>query len=64
MTHIRDDRDEEKPRRCLRCSEMFLSKHAGNRICPECTSKPVPNFPITRTGVEDQSVESDYDDFE
>jgi len=24
---------ETKHRRCLRCNRMFLSKHAGNRLC-------------------------------
>ena len=41
MPNRRDDRADEKPRRCLRCQELFLSKNAGNRICPGCTGKPV-----------------------
>jgi hypothetical protein len=28
-----------KPRRCLRCSDVFSSAHAGNRICEVCTER-------------------------
>lgn len=29
-------RDLPKRRRCLRCREMFMSEHAGNRLCEGC----------------------------
>jgi len=32
----RNPRNVEKLRKCLTCSEMFLSSHAGNRICEKC----------------------------
>ena len=33
-----DDRQREKLRKCLSCQRMFLSAHAGNRICPGCAA--------------------------
>lgn len=35
-----DDRQQPKQRKCLRCQELFLSAHAGNRICPYCVAHP------------------------
>jgi recombinational DNA repair protein RecR len=34
-----DDRLEAKRRECLRCSKMFKSYSAANRICAVCTAK-------------------------
>jgi methylphosphotriester-DNA--protein-cysteine methyltransferase len=36
-----DDRLAQKARSCLRCSRMFPSKNAGNRICPRCKQRDV-----------------------
>lgn len=41
MSDFPDTRRDAKPRTCLRCSQMFLSAHAGNRICEDCESKDV-----------------------
>ncbi len=59
MQNFRDDRDEAKPRRCLRCSEMFLSEHAGNRICPPCALKPVSLDGMRRVSLDLDSITSE-----
>lgn len=28
-----------KPRRCLKCQQMFESQHSGHRICGECANR-------------------------
>ena len=64
----RDDREEEKDRRCLRCLRMFLSPRCGIRSCPECTLRPPdvlsPPLVINMTDVEaaddDREAEDPY----
>lgn len=58
MPSFRDDRDEMKPRRCLRCLEMFSSEHAGNRICPSCASTPVLPEGLRRVSLDIDSITS------
>lgn len=58
MPDIIDDREQEKPRRCLRCLKMFLSANAGNRMCPACTSKPPVPFALDQVIVELDSIPS------
>lgn len=64
MPNSRDDRYEEKPRSCLRCRQMFLSKHCGNRICPICASRPVMHTGIRCVSLDFDrvSVEKNVDD--
>jgi hypothetical protein len=39
-----------KDRKCLRCTRMFMSAHAGNRICPSCDG--VSDHGLTDTGAD------------
>ena len=59
MQNFKDDRDEMKPRRCLRCSEMFLSEHAGNRICLSCSLKPPSPEGLRRVSLDIDSITSE-----
>jgi len=56
---IRDDRDEAKPRMCLRCRLPFLSEHAGNRICTHCLQQPVANCGLRRVSLDIESLTSE-----
>ena len=56
-----DAREAKKQRRCLRCQRMFLSQHAGNRICPRCTANP-PNVSGLRHVALDGDIERITDD--
>jgi hypothetical protein len=33
------DLSNARPRTCLRCSEAFVSRSSGNRICPRCAGR-------------------------
>lgn len=43
---------DAKTRRCLRCSQDFLSAHRGNRICRDCARANARAAP----GLEDFSI--------
>jgi len=33
---VSDRKEDPKPRKCLMCSDKFVSHHMGERVCPSC----------------------------